>query len=106
MESKHTPGPWQAAEAGGGYNIESRSPEMSATVAVICARRSVTGEADAHLIAAAPDLLAALERLDAKATDAIEWLQTHQDPKVNQQIHALRGVQLNARAAILKAWGE
>lgn len=51
-----TPGPWRAEDAHDGYEIVSSSREMSATVAVLAARRSITGAADAHLIAAAPEL--------------------------------------------------
>lgn len=62
-ESKHTPGPWRAEDAHDGYEIVSSSPQMSGTVAVLSARRSVTGAADARLIAAAPETTDALRKL-------------------------------------------
>jgi hypothetical protein len=62
----HTPGPWRAEADTMGYEILSSSPEMSATVAFITARPSVTGKADADLIAAAPDLLAAAKAVLAQ----------------------------------------
>lgn len=58
----HTPAPWRAEVASDGYDILSSSPEMSATVAITAARpHSLTGQADARLIAAAPELLDALK---------------------------------------------
>ena len=59
--AQHTPGPWRVEAHFLGYDIVSSSPQMSATVATTAARPSITGEADARLIAAAPDLLDALK---------------------------------------------
>lgn len=86
MNTKHTPAPWRAVDDSDGYRIEGNG-NPSGTVAVILARRSVTGKADASLIAAAPDLLAALVavvRIADRKTDEFDA----------------------ARAAIAKATGE
>jgi hypothetical protein len=69
MNAQHTPGPWRAVDTGDGYTIESSSREMSATVAEITARRSVTGAADARLIAAAPDLLDLAKQYASECTE-------------------------------------
>ena len=74
METKHTPGPWYL---GGKPNhkapLNNNPPRVwagdHAGIADVCTRRpigsAVSGEeiANGHLIAAAPDLLAALEHL-------------------------------------------
>jgi hypothetical protein len=71
IESKFTPGPWGVV-AGDNYMIESeyipgkyphRFPgdDMGPFVAFVGNRQADFGEADARLIAAAPDLLAARE---------------------------------------------
>jgi hypothetical protein len=62
--SEHTPGPW-GIERGSSCYIVSRSAHMSADVAIVITRPSETQEADACLIAAAPDLLVALKSLYA-----------------------------------------
>lgn len=60
METKHTPGPWDVSK----LTSPDYAPEY-----VVCADASarwhavVKGEANARLIAAAPELLAALRRL-------------------------------------------
>jgi len=63
--SKHTPGPWIVYEFVDGYEI--RSPEAECWVATASDPEAVWGaigrEEDARLIAAAPELLEALENL-------------------------------------------
>lgn len=63
--SKHTPGPWVVYEFVDGYDI--RAPEAECYVATASDPEAVWGaigrEADACLIAAAPELLAACEGL-------------------------------------------
>jgi len=59
--SKHTPGPWTFVHEGGidgGYFIDAKED-------VVVLPRGRLTEADARLIAAAPDLLAALKLLVA-----------------------------------------
>ena len=83
--SKHTPGPWVWTPES--ESIHGYSPEGEALVVVY---ELNTNEADARLIAAAPDLLTALEGL-LEITD----------------FHELYGSKTEAaRAAIAKATGE
>lgn len=60
--SKHTPGPWKAEQAGADWFITGQDRDddpYSGTVVFMDA--GVNGEANARLIAATPDLLAACE---------------------------------------------
>lgn len=66
MTSKHTPGPW-VAQKGAGYYV-TRPKSRCAHVVGVCNRTSLVdgdceaeAEANARLIAAAPDLLEALK---------------------------------------------
>ena len=67
METKHTPGPWTVTADGAGWHIEC-APERGHSVAYIMAEIGEEDpdtsddekEANARLIAAAPELLAAL----------------------------------------------
>lgn len=89
--SKHTPGPWRADEfpSGGWWISVDDSPHAGKGVG------SVHRYEDAHLIAAAPELLAALESLvfgleHAPNADALTWA----------------GAIIGARDAIAKARNE
>jgi len=62
MSARHTPGPWRVF----GYDIGTSPDE---TLAVVCAMDDNTDDANAALIAAAPDLLAALADLLADAVE-------------------------------------
>jgi len=95
MRAKHTPGPWFAV----GYQVEIESE----TVADICTTNAhlfgqpglhndATAMANAHLIAAAPEMLAALECI----TDALS-------PPRNAEEEAAIAAAL---AALAKAKGE
>lgn len=57
----HTPGPWHAEINGTEYRIEGHG-NPSGTVAVVAARPSLTAQADARLIAAAPALFAFIQQ--------------------------------------------
>lgn len=61
-ETKHTPGPWKAVEEYNGWAIEGPTPagHMSDYIASEINKGRDMGEADAKLIAAAPELLEAL----------------------------------------------
>ena len=61
MTDKHTPGPWETA--GECEYVMSRHAPSGATNRVIC--ENVFSDADARLIAAAPELLAALHAIKA-----------------------------------------
>ena len=101
-ESKHTPGPWFVFGNGhcvGGPKgfIDGDPREQTAGVAM-CGMRLRTddeAEANARLIAAAPELLAACEMLIANPG---EWSQTAFD----RQVGAARKL---AEAAVAKAKG-
>ena len=80
----HTPGPWTPMGLDDGTWIIGRGPNFVPPFAW------ATEEADARLIAAAPDLLAALERI---ATEG------HEPERLGFQAKAI------ARAAIAKAKG-
>ena len=64
MNTKHTPGPWvieSRTNKGAGFSIIAKEAHFS------CAGVAhYIGEADARLIAAAPDLLEALKRMREK----------------------------------------
>lgn len=71
--SKHTAGPWRIAHEGHDINIYpvSTEPSPAGTGAAIPIASDVREE-DMYLIAAAPDLLAALENLLAE-TDELNY---------------------------------
>lgn len=102
MEKKHTPGPWQlkVAEFGGPHEV-SFAPKSYGRIASVFtpgfqnlpeAPTTQECEANARLIAAAPDLLEALEA-------ALEYLDANPDDYSNPRANI-------ARAAIAKALGE
>ena len=67
MTTKHTPGPWEKADGKDGITRGIRGWHGPERVNVInwngiSRATSVTGQANANLIAAAPDLLDALKR--------------------------------------------
>ena len=96
MNATHTPGPWCTGEQGGDYQQVTGCGFIIATVnswwkVVESAQtKRLRMEADARLIAAAPDLLEALEKLVSDMHDTCG-------------IHPQAGDQ--ARAAIAKARG-
>ena len=74
--SKHTPGPWTVTRVSKSTIVKdiyiSASPERIARVCVSSTAQSIAEyEANARLIAAAPDLLEALNRLLPMAEDGI-----------------------------------
>lgn len=105
MSTPHTPGPWEIRH-------ESTDPEWAVVVAtggrIVANVNAETGpdipplvstkmprDANARLIAAAPDLLEALQR----TVEALEyWLPRHGDPE-----GANSAMMVNARATIAKA---
>ena len=101
----HTPGPWQAVphDIGGQQRwFIQFGPQNLATIASVnsCCMTYCNAENDARLIAAAPDLLAALEALltaeiiyTGAITETLEKSQMHDD------------LAIPARAAIKKATG-
>lgn len=101
--ANHTPGPWHAD--GGAAHILGQSSRAIRThcanyptVAYVAGYDDENGEANARLIAAAPDLLAALKALDdcyCQVNDSLT-----RDERINH-----RKVLLAARQAIAKATG-
>jgi hypothetical protein len=70
MGGKHTPGPWRTGADEGGFERCYSGPAIYSPqymVAEVLAGPIDRGEANARLIAAAPDLLAALKNLTASA---------------------------------------
>lgn len=92
MEAKHTPGPWHVYKGRGLY-VDSSTAGL---VCKVAENRSAEKEANAHLIAAAPELLAALEHMVAVSN----WATTIQS---EEQYDAMIA---SAEAAIRKAKGE
>lgn len=88
----HTPGPWSLSKPSGIY--------IDAPTGCIAALNYGALEGDARLIAAAPDLLAALERLEAQIsqTSAYDFACRGDDPELLADVGF-------AREAIAKAKG-
>lgn len=101
--SKHTPGPWRVTDCGvrahGGYiahtNSVMRYPDQEERYAFEVAQR----DADKRLIAAAPDLLEALEDLESDIAGRFDMEDPSTNPGIKFAIEA-------ARAAIAKARGD
>ncbi len=95
----HTPAPWQVDYSG---NCHLGIIDKNERTIAFCSLQNENGdedEANARLIASAPDLLSALERLLQISQDELDQSATH-DGLVNCEALA------NARVAIAKAKGE
>ena len=96
----HTKGPWRVIEHGKGFNKHcvgtSNTAPLQAVICEINTKSVGTSDAirlaNARLIAAAPDLLAALEEIALLATEI-------------KRSHAADVITVKARAAISKAEG-
>lgn len=102
--SAHTPGPWQFVQEGGDWFIKGANgfSFQSSTKYYPWNSQNI---ADWRLIAAAPDLLAALETMVKR----IEHYSAHPDdrPNIEQWEYTEGSTDMaNARAAIAKATGE
>lgn len=100
MASKHTPGPWHVSEINASGELDEFHIFIEPNVAVI--ERKVAGSdecdmPDAHLIAAAPELLAALESILYCCEE------DHAARDYCSRQTEIRGI---ARAAIAKAEGQ
>ena len=120
METSHTPGPWQI----GGSLISSVSGYALARVlrqpAVYGGRRhefndtdslavdtGAEADANARLIASAPDLLAALEKILGYAAPGAAILAVYASPEHAERIKKTAADDIDAaRAAIARARGE
>jgi hypothetical protein len=68
-ESKHTPGPWNAEPmTGRGAWVKGSSGEWAA---LSCGDTDTTAEANARLIAAAPELLEALNKIISRHSELV-----------------------------------
>lgn len=114
IDAKHTPGPWTAEKRSGdewwfgghdGAEIVVRDPaNMHDAICVIGASLSTEGkaDADARLIAAAPELLAALDYV-------IRDIELRSNFKRGDQkglVDIGNGAYMQAKAALAKATGE
>jgi hypothetical protein len=97
-QATHTPGPWKEKR-----KLAIYSADDEPICAVFPAETEQRSKADAHLIAAAPDLLEALRHARDNIADMFARVQFHADHK---DIEAPLLVTLaNARKAIAKAEG-
>lgn len=93
--SKHTPGPWTVESVRSGFYIMSQFDVIVATADPDGRYGTIGNEANARLIAAAPDLLAALKHIISNCRVFCEDSMDIDD-----------GAVYDARAAIAKAKGE
>lgn len=106
--SEYTPGPWgmsgRCYELGDGLaGINGQGwNELAGVVIKVNGRRSDEGIANARLIAAAPDLLEALQEMVAGDAEAIEDAKRLGVPFPDEMLAAYH----KARAAIARATGE
>lgn len=96
----HTPGPWNISGAGMDRLIYSDSDQAWDLAIVRCGGNDRQTEANARLIAAAPDLLAALEALLRNGMGGVTC-----DPAATYCPEYSGEVLIAARAAIAKAKG-
>ena len=106
--SKHTPGPWEFngpfSTTGGRNGYFVQSPDIDVCVipfGVLDTEAELSAKRDARLIAAAPELLEALQEC---ITDDNAMCIVQND--VAYMIRRLRSISNVARAAIAKATGE
>ena len=128
MHASHTPGPWRIAGGEIRGNSHEESKDAYETVAILAPihrlqvspesgpglrRDHDTEKANAHLIAAAPEVLAALESLQMAVAQAIDRGLLHEaplDPRTALDAQEWMRGQLGdetrrARSAIARAWG-
>lgn len=72
-DTRHTPGPWVAD----GLSVIASDARATIVATVTGAASNPTAVADARLVAAAPDLLAALADLMQHCADQGWWLKSH-----------------------------
>jgi hypothetical protein len=100
--TQHTPGPWELSEAKykegfGTYRRVEQVEQFGDVVASVCIRHTVNhtlnaaGDANARLIAAAPELLEALKLVVTIASEAHDHWDNDRDAKVGKILIALSG---------------
>lgn len=103
MSTTHTPAPWELDyDKGSTQDILSRKHGGICTVRRAGRHDNATFAANARLIAAAPDMLAALEHADR---ELYELLASRKLDSTDAPFHAVRMVRDQVRAAIAKAKG-
>ena len=105
--AQHTPGPWKLCDRGdyGDFDGDSRvilDADMSIRIAVVHDSGADEAEANAHMIASAPDLLLSLESL----IDEIRDLPTETFRTIDANKCNLSVTLSNAMEAVLKSKGE
>lgn len=100
MKTKHTPGPWTAVPRSINPNYPEIKVENVDGLRVANVGQLKEQQANARLIAAAPDMLEALKAIDAKALEILASMANAQQCPL---ACALLQPLLNARAAIAKA---
>ena len=96
-DTKHTPGPWHALPARTGFYVQSENDIIVDTADQNARYGTIDNEANANLIAAAPELLVALEAVEIAATMGFA------SAEILRHDSAIRK---GIRAAIAKAKGE
>lgn len=104
IEAKHTPGPWKVFNAGPHYNNQAiDNLQIQYGEDGECISDHVYTQADARLIAAAPELMEALERSDKQMEMAGECIEAG---RYDEALLHVRSMTRQRRAAIAKARGE
>ena len=106
--TKHTEGPWSVAETRHNYDTVIRGPKGEPiALALIAGYTKQEGAANTALLAAAPDLLEALQWYEAKAVQ-MGRAAIDQDSKLLLELMKEIAVEYGARAraAIAKATGD
>lgn len=108
MEAKFTPGPWFTSRPHGTIYIEARlrGTTLQEVASVGPTETANQQEANARLIAAAPELLEALSKMVDRITYYAE-LKSGEIPNIEDWAYTYNsGDMIAARAAIAKATGE
>lgn len=121
--SKHTPGPWEVSHGGHGrrngfvideYYVLNRgvSDDVAIAAEIIDPVTQMPSEANARLIAAAPELLACQTMgVEMNVPDFLDWIAdrleyVHGENRLMDYMHHLRNIAQSGRAAIAKATGQ
>ena len=69
MSNQHTPAPWEVKDQWGYIKVHSADNGVCVIHGL-----DFKAQANARLIAAAPELLAALQKIDENAAESVEWI--------------------------------
>jgi hypothetical protein len=101
MKTTHTKGPWSWIKSRTLIHVETDMNNTSGAGIHICSL-PLKDEANARLIASAPELLAALEAFADVTPDALKALDVYPEPVCTDSLFSAL---VNARAVIAKATG-